>query len=457
MNGHILVKLLCAFFLLGIQANATELNVVERKIEVNGREAAVYAITQSDGTMGLTRNKGDDFEVTLKNSIKFPTSVHWHGMLLPNNQDGVAFITQLPIYPGQTYKYNFPIIQSGTYWMHSHYGLEEQKLLSAPLIINDPDDQKLADQDIVLFLTDFSFRSPAEIFYDLRHKSPSAMAGMSMEQGKKDLVDVQYDAFLTNSKTLKDPQIVRVKAGSKVRLRIINGSSATNFFIRLGKLVGEAIAVDGNRIEPIKGSEFELAVAQRIDIIVNIEQEGTFPILAQGEGTDMQTGLILAFQNAQVPDISQKASNQAGALTNALEGKFRALNGLSQKKADKQILVELGGDMQKYEWTINGQSWPEVTPLLVVNGQRIELLFKNTTSMSHPMHLHGHVFQVTSIDGKEVNGAMRDTILVLPNSSIAVQFDANNPGVWPLHCHLLYHLEAGMMTVLRYDNSSETN
>lgn len=106
--------------------------------------------------------------------------------------------------------------------------------------------------------------------------------------------------------------------------------------------------------------------------------------------------------------------------------------------------------MQDYIWTLNGQSWPEVPPLVVEKGQRVEITFVNTSTMSHPMHLHGHVFQVTAIDGESINGAMRDTVLVMPKSSLSIQFDADNPGVWPLHCHVLYHLEAGMLTVLRY-------
>ena len=115
-------------------------------------------------------------------------------------------------------------------------------------------------------------------------------------------------------------------------------------------------------------------------------------------------------------------------------------------------MLELGGDMKNYQWSINGQIWPNITPLVVKEGERIEITFKNTSMMSHPMHLHGHVFQVISIDGTPLNGAVRDTVLVLPNSTLTIQFDANHPGVWPLHCHLLYHQEGGMMTLVRYEN-----
>lgn len=429
---------------------ANELSIVEKQIIINGANAKVLALTQPDGTLGIRANRGDQFHVLLKNTMQVPTSIHWHGLILPNADDGVAFVTQFPIYPGLSYLYDFPLLQSGTYWMHSHFSLQEQQQLSAPLIIHDPEDASIASQEAILFLSDFSFKSPSEIYRNLRCKKNG---NKKMDMSKmQDLIDVDYDAFITNYRTLENPEIITVEADSKVRLRVINGSSATNFFVLIGQLQGEAIAVDGNRIEPLKDSQFELAVAQRIDIVVEIPKEGgAFPILAQGEGTNMQTGLILATKEAQIPELSVNMPDKAKAFTNLQEERLRALYPLSKTPIENKILVDLGGDMTKYEWTLNGQIWPEVTPLVVAKGQRVEIVFKNSTSMSHPMHLHGHVFQVTAINGKPMNGAMRDTVLVMPNSTLAIQFEANNPGVWPLHCHILYHLEAGMFTVLRYD------
>lgn len=443
-----IIALLLTFY---CSLNAVELHVVERKIIVNDKEATVYGIAQPDGTLGLRIPKNQPFNVQLNNSLNVPTSIHWHGLILPNGQDGVAFITQYLIYPGQHYRYQFPLVQSGTFWMHSHMGLQEQNLLSAPLIIYDPEDAKMANQEVILLLADFSFKPPSSIMANLRCKNYLRAESKGMHD--LDLVDVDYDAYLANYRTLKNPEIIEVSPGTKVRLRIINASSATNFFINLDTIIGEAIAVDGNRIQQFSSSQFELADAQRIDIIVTIPEEGgAFPILAQAEGTDRQTGIILVSKNANVPKLSDNALQRAGRLTNIQERKLQALYPLSSKPIDKRLVVELGGTMAEYTWTINGQAWPESTPLVVEKGQRVEMIFKNKSSMSHPMHLHGHVFQVKSIDGKPIDGALRDTILVLPNSTVSVQFDANNPGVWPLHCHILYHLEAGMFTVLRYSD-----
>lgn len=452
----------CAYFtllfnlilFLKAMAAPTELNIVNKKITVNGKEANVLALTQSDGTLGIKTEKGQFFDVNLKNTLQVPSSIHWHGLILPNEQDGVAFVTQFPLYPGLSYQYRFPLVQSGTYWMHSHYGLQEQRLLSAPLIIHDSDDANLADQEAILLLVDFSFKSPSEIYQQLRSNGKEKKMISDKKMMMQDVVEVDYDAFLINYHDGAHAEIVKVEPGKKVRLRVINAASATNFFISLGGLEGEAIAIDGNRINPLRGSRFELAVAQRIDIVLTIPQEGgIFPILVQGEGTDKQTGLVLSTKElGSFSGISEKAKEKAGALTNSQETKLHTLYPLAKKPIDRQLSVELGGNMSEYIWTMNGQTWPEVTPLVVEQGQRVEIIFKNVSSMSHPMHLHGHVFQVTAMDGKPFEGAMRDTVLVMPNSSLSIQFDANNPGVWPLHCHILYHMEAGMFTVLRYKN-----
>ncbi len=447
-----ILRALTGFFLiLGLEA--VELQIKEKTIHVNGKEAKVLTVAQPDGTWGLKAKKGEQFDVTLRNNIPVSSSVHWHGVLLPNDQDGVAFVTQFPIYPGQSYRYKFPIKQSGTFWMHSHVGLQEQSQLSAPLIFIGPEDSEIASQEVVMLLGDFSFKDPSEIFLKLR--TENAHGGMKMgEMSKPDIVEVKYDALLTNDHTLDNPEIIEVAPGSTVRLRIIDGASATNFFIDLGNLEGQAIAVDGNRINPLTGKTFELAVAQRIDILVSIPKEGgVFPILAQGESIDLRTGIILATKGVAVPKMSSKADKKAGGLTNKQESELRALYPLARKNVDQKVEIVLGGNMANYIWTLNGQSWPEVTPVVVTEGQRVEMAFRNDTTMSHPMHLHGHVFEVVEIDGKRLECAVRDTVLVMPNQTVVVQFDADNPGVWPLHCHILYHLEAGMMTVVRYKDS----
>lgn len=252
----------------------------------------LYKIEQPDGTWGYHGVKGEYFDAIVKNTTDVPTVIHWHGLLLPNDQDGVPYVTQLPIPPGGEYHYRFKLVQSGTYWMHSHFGLQEQQFLSAPLILSDPK-STTKEKDVTLFIGDFSYRKPEVILADLKNaqvSSPMKMHHMDhmnkAEITKPDLNDVDYDAFLINYRSLQDPQIVRVKPGELVRLRVIAGSSMSNYFIKTGMLRGMAIAVDGNDIKPIEGKVFQLATAQRIDIRVKIpEGEGFYPILAQSEGT----------------------------------------------------------------------------------------------------------------------------------------------------------------------------
>jgi FtsP/CotA-like multicopper oxidase with cupredoxin domain len=427
---------------------STILIVKKVPIVVNGKETELFRIEQPDGTWGYHGVKGEDFDAIVKNQTDEPTVIHWHGIILPNNQDGTP-ITQPLIQPGKEYHYHFKFVQSGTYWMHSHYGLQIQKHLSAPLTISDGEEKKNKPQDVTLFLVDFSYKNPETILKDLK----KGMKGISMKMpASRDLSDVKYDAYLTNYRTLKDPEVIRVTPGQSVRLRIINGAAATNFFVGTGKLKGEVIATDGQPVTPFPGTEFQLAAAQRLDVLVKIpEGEGAYPILARGEGRQMQTGLILATQNAPIPVLNEKLPTVAGALNYDQELQYKALNPVQTKKPDQTLVLNLEGNMAKYIWMINNQMWPNVTPLEITPAKRVEIVFKNVTEMAHPMHFHGHTFEVTEINGKPLkDGPMRDTVLVLPHSTVKIQFDSTNPGNWLLHCHLAYHQEAGMMTYANY-------
>ena len=428
----------------------TILKVIDQDIRVNGKTAKVFDIVREDGSPGLSKVEGEAFNVLLDNRTSVPTSIHWHGIILPNRYDGIPYVTQFPVQPGEQYPYNFKIVQNGSYWMHSHYRFQEQKLLSAPLIIYRNKEEQAAHNDQVMFLEDFTFQDPKAIFESLRNSAKERQR-TSMPK-KMDLNDVNYDAFLTNRRTLDNPAIRIVKPGEMLRLRVINGASSSNFFIKLGQLIGSAVAVDGQDIYPLPGNAFEVAMSQRIDIMVKIpETGGAFPVLAQGEGTDMLTGIILATADAAIPKIEEKADQKAGGLSYEQEKKLKAAHPLKSRPIDRRLTVNLEGKMADYVWMLNGQIWPYATPLMVKNGERVEIAFVNKTGMSHPMHLHGHFFQITEIDGEPLAGAMRDTILVMPGSTLKVQFDADNPGVWMLHCHNMYHQHAGMMTTVNYE------
>ncbi len=423
-------------------------------MEVNGKAATMMGLAQTNGERGLSLQVNQPFDVLLENKLPVPTAIHWHGLHPPNNQDGVPNLTQPVIASGATTRYNFRTRPAGTHWMHSHEGLQEAFLLSAPLIVHDPADEPAEEQQIILFLGDFSFTPPNEILEKLRNtpRRPMPMATM-----KPDANDVDYDAYLANDRTLADPEVVRVERNGRIRLRIINGSSGTNFFVNLGQLKGDVVATDGIPVRPFSGSQFPLAIAQRIDVRVQLPQEGAFPILALREGASEQTGFILATPSATIRKLPLRSTSPSGLLTLDMESRLVAVEQPAPKPIDRSFELRLGGNMAKYEWPINGTILDITKPrsakpaIVVKSGQRVAVKFINETGMSHPMHLHGHSFQVTEINGKPLKGALRDTVLVPAKSSVTVAFDADNPGSWYLHCHILWHLAAGMAVLVQYE------
>jgi FtsP/CotA-like multicopper oxidase with cupredoxin domain len=378
----------------------------------------------------------------------------------------------------------------GTYWMHSHHGLQEQSLLTAPLIVRDVAELREDRQEVVLMLHDFTFRTPDEVLAGLTGTSVAAaqaivqaaedspgrkgdshapeprMAGMAADApsmampGKTmsgpggrqmGLNDVHYDAFLANDRTLADPEIVRVERGGRIRLRIINGASSSQFWLDLGELVGLVVAADGHPVHPVAGSRFPIAMAQRLDILIDLPRAGAFPILARLEGTGRQTGIVLATPRVGIPRIADSAQ-AAPPVDNSLEARLTAMEPLPPRPADIVRTITLGGGMKPYAWSMNGEYWPQVTPLMLGKGQRVEIDLVNRSMMAHPIHLHGHAFQVIAIDGRPIQGAVRDTVLVTRMMGrVRIAFDADNPGRWAFHCHNLYHMITGMLTEFRYE------
>jgi FtsP/CotA-like multicopper oxidase with cupredoxin domain len=462
----------------GSSVPQTVLRLARRSIEVNGKPASLFGIQQPDGTFGVRTQVGKRFRVRVENRISEPSLIHWHGLTPPWQQDGVPGISGPPIPPGGSADFDFPLRFGGTYWMHSHQGLQEQLLMAAPLIIRDQRDRP-DQQEVVVMLADFSFTPPEQIFEQLKKGgNMSSMAGASppgpastntkglgqaggtmapgMTMGaaaaKPDLNDVKYDAFLANDRTLGDPEVVKVEPGGRVLLRVINSSSMSAFHVDLGEIDGELIAVDGFRIAPVVARRFPITVAQRLDIRLAIPRApAAHPVLAVLEGENKQTGIVLLAGSAPIARIASMASMASPALTLDLESQLRAVEPLKSRKPDRVHTLNLTGQMAGYGWSINNIAWSkDVPPLPIAKGERVELIFINQTPMPHPMHLHGHEFQVVEIDGRRFAGAVRDTALVPPGRRVVVAFDANNPGLWALHCHLLYHLEAGMFTTLRY-------
>jgi FtsP/CotA-like multicopper oxidase with cupredoxin domain len=440
------------------QDNPIRLSAERRVLDVNGRAASVFGIRQPNGTAGVFLDPGQRFAVALANESGEPTIIHWHGQTPPVRQDGVAdtgFETVIAVGAAQTYDF---APRPGTHWMHSHHGLQEQVLMAAPLIVRTAEDAAADMQEVTVLLHDFSFRDPAEILAGLtggkEMKAGGAMPGMSMLGDAPDLNDIEYDAYLANDRTLSDPAVVRVARGGRIRLRLINGATSTAFWIDLGALGGTVVAIDGNPVKPLNVTRIPMAQAQRVDVILTIPSDGgAFPVLAQREGDRKRTGIILATSNAAVAKVSGDATEVAPPVDNSMEQMLQALAPLRTRGADIVYKVELSGAMMPYSWLMDGRTWANHKPLAVSKGQRVEIELSNGSAMAHPIHLHGHHFQVTALNETSFSGPIRDTVLVPAKGSVKVAFDADNPGRWLFHCHNLYHMAVGMITEVRYDGA----
>lgn len=454
---------------------ARSLSVAKRVIEVNGKPADVFGLLQPDGQTGLSLQAGEQFDVTLSNAIGAPTLIHWHGLTPPWAMDGVPDNPVALLPAAERRRYMFPVGSGGTHWMHAHT-LQEQNLLAAPLIVRTAEEIKRDEQDAVILLHDFSFTPAEELLAKLKgggsggamamghgatmpgmaggahgsHMSGMKMPGMAMSgMAAMDLNDIEYDAYLANDRTLDDPEVVRVEKGGRVRLRIINGATATAFTVDTGALKGKLVAVDGKVVRAVTGSRFPMSMGQRLDILLDIPKDGgAHPVFALREGALERTGIILAAKGATIGKIATDGLEEGPVLGFELEQLLRAVDPLAVRPADRRFDLILSGDMAGYSWQIEGGD-----SLVVKQGERVEIAMQNRSMMAHPMHLHGHHFQVVDINGKAVAGAMRDTVLIPPMGSVTIAFDSNNPGRWPLHCHHLYHMAAGMMSFVAYENA----
>ena len=457
------------------QSSRLSLTATTRTIDVRGRAASVWGLLGSNGQSGLVLDPGQRFAVDLTNSLADPTIIHWHGQIPDNAQDGVPDMPMPVLQPGETRAYDFSA-RAGTHWMHAHIPAHEMMLLAAPLIVRRPEDVAADRQEVTLFLHDFSFKTPAEVLAEITggasmagmdHGQPGqgAMEHSGMDMGAMgqggmmampdmdgmamDINDYNFDAYLANDRTLDDPEVVQVDKGGQVLVRVINASAATVFWIDTGALPGRLVAVDGEPVQPLPGSRFGVAMGQRLDIELDVPREGgAYPVLALREGANERTGVILATPGAAVAKIADVSEGDHPAFSGDLaqESLLRAVTPLPERAPASQPMLMLGGSMMPYVWTINGQTWGTHVPVTAKSGERVEITFHNMSMMAHPMHLHGHAFQVVSTGGARFAGAVRDTVHVPPMGMVTVALDAGEAAHWMLHCHHMPHLSTGMMT-----------
>jgi len=425
------------------------------QVDLGGRVVDTWAYGDSiPGTL-LRATAGDRVQVAFKNSLPMPTSVHWHGLAIQNSMDGVPGVTTPETPAGGTFDFDFVIPDAGTHWFHPHHPLQLDRGLYAPFIVDDPHEPGAYDIEWILVLDDWTDgvgMSPDQILAGLQAKGGSSgmggmnMGGMNMGGMGADGGDVTYPLYLINGRAPSDPQTLAAKPGQRVRMRIINSSADTIFTVALAGHDLQITHTDGYPVSPVSAASLRIGMGERYDAIVTLK-DGVFPFVAEPLGKLGIARALVRTGGGAVPAASFTPSELTGdplTVTSLTAGTGTAL---PAREPDTVQDLALGGTMSPYEWTINGTTYDNTAPLTIRAGQAGRLRITNATMMSHPIHLHGHTFQIGAAGG---TGPRKDTVLVPPMGAVNVDLVADNPGKWMVHCHNAYHAEAGMMTRLDY-------
>lgn len=503
----IFILFLIAFNSFVTQAKTVhyELNIRKSEVNLSGKKTVDWALTVNGGIPAPTLEftEGDDAEIVVHNQLlDEETSVHWHGILLPPEMDGVAYVNTPPIHPGESFTFKFKIRQHGTYWYHSHTMLQEQKGVYGAFIIHPKNKKIKYDKDLVVVLSDWSDENADQIVQNLRkdgdyylYKKNSIRSWFGALQEKSlgnllhnewirmggmDLSDVGYDAFLINGQ--QNSQILNAQPGEKIRVRIINSAASSYFYVSLGKLPMKVISADGIDIEPIETKELFMGMAETYDILLELPQKKNYELRATSQDiTGFASGWIgsgekISAENKVQPNLyatmDHSGMNHAEMDHSAMEHskmdhskmnhemndvietltvdqiQSQTKTDFSKKNPTYDLKLVLDGSMQRYIWHINGKAIYQDRNIEVKEGDVVRFTFVNNTMMHHPMHLHGHFFRV--LNSANEFSPLKHTVDVPPHGTRTIEFLANEPGEWMFHCHNLYHMKTGMARFIKY-------
>jgi multicopper oxidase len=427
-------------------------------IDLGGARARTLAYNNQVPGPLIRANVGDEIAVTVDNGLSRPSSVHWHGIALRNDMDGAS--PAVPnIESGSSFTYRFSSPYPGTYWAHPHTGLDTDYGLYLPVIIDDPAEPGRYDAEWIVMLDDWTSgvgTSPEEIFKGFRSMGMGGMGSMPGMPGvggagTSDLLggdggDVSYPYYVVNGRIPAAATTLTAKPGQRIRIRIINAAADTAFRVALAGHRMTVTHTDGFPVVPTDVDALLLGMGERYDVIVTAGY-GVFPLVASAEGKNAVARALLSTGAGSAPDAAFRPPQLTGRV-----GTVDTFTATPEVKlptnSDLALQARLSGTMMHYDWMINGRPYDQTVPLTVHQGQHATLAFTNETMMWHPMHLHGHTFQVIKSDGTA--GPRKDTVIVKPMQTVTVRLVADNPGVWMLHCHNGYHMDAGMMTTLNY-------
>ncbi len=499
----LIVTLLSTFYLISqTDTIIYHLTISERIVNYSGKKVRALTVNGSIPGPVLTFKQGQYAVIYITNQLKEETSVHWHGLLLPSFQDGVPYLNTPPIKPGETFKFEFPIRQSGTYWYHSHTGLQEQRGVYGAIVILPERPHIKYDTDLVIVFSDWTNENPDNIlktlkrgseWYQIKKGSVTSLNKVLKEKGGlkaqikmwmmrmpgMDISDIAYDKFLANGDTVK--YYPNLKPGQTVRLRIINASAGTYFWINSGYGDLTIVSADGKDVDPVRTDKLLIAIAETYDIIVKIPEKHSIEIKATaqdgsghvsvflGKGTPIYASAIpkpdpvkmmismskmmekkkKGMQMPMMPSESSKNDSIKPFNYNILRSTIPTA--LPDTMPVKTYTFELTGNMWRYIWSINGKTLSEADKIIIRKGERVRFVLINRTMMHHPMHLHGHFFRVINNQGEY--SPLKHTVDVPPMQKVTIEFDANEEDDWFFHCHILYHMKSGMARVIHYQGS----
>ncbi len=524
-----------------------DLYVKDTIVNFTGKEKRAIAVNGQIPMPTLTFTEGDTAEIHVHNKLKESTSLHWHGLFLPNKEDGVPFLTQMPIEPNTTHIYRFKIIQHGTHWYHSHSGLQEQIGMYGSLILkkrqDDPTFRKGIDDlpTVPIILSEWTDYDPDNVHRMLHNasdwfaikKGTTQSYAEAIKEGHfktkltnewkrmlaMDVSDIYYDKFLING---KNESIAHgFNRGDKVRLQISNGGASSYFWLTYAGGKMTVIANDGNDVEPVEVDRLIIGVSETYDVVVTIPTINTafeflatpedrtksasiyigsgikqlvrpLPKLKYFEGMKMMNdmmkmngnlddmGMNMSLQQMDMntvmyPEITgenkhnkmdnmpemdmeqmdhskHNASNSEIVTLNYAMLKSTIKTTLSPEAPIRELKFELTGNMNRYVWSMDNKVLSETDKIQIKKGEIVRITMYNNSMMRHPMHLHGHDFRV--INGQGDYAPLKNVMDIMPMETNVIEFEANMEGDWFFHCHILYHMMAGMNRVFSYENQA---
>jgi len=505
----VIISVLVAMLTLAQKVVRYDLVISDTTVNFSGKEKRGISINGQIPAPALLFTQGDTAEIHVHNRMMHETSIHWHGLILPNEQDGVPYLTTAPIKGMSTHVFRFQIVQHGTYWYHSHTMLQEQIGMYGAFVIRKKDENNKPEYTMVL--SDWTDQNPAQVERMLHQSSDwfsikkqatqnyrEAMQANNastkfLNEFKRmeamDVSDVYYEKVLINGKEKTEAWFA---PGDTVRVRVINGSSSTYFWINYAGARLIVVASDGADVEPVEVDRLIIGVSEVFDLLLVVPQNGKSELLATSEDRTKSASLWIGegVENAVTPlerlsyfegmkmmnqmmttggkmnDMGMTMSLQEMDMNmvmypEARAGEMVTLNYSMLKAPEstklpsaltREMQIELTGNMNRYVWTVDNKTVSEVDKILVKRGENLRIIITNNSMMRHPMHLHGHFFRL--VNGQGDYSPLKTVVDIMPMETDTIEFNTSESyGDWYFHCHILYHMMSGMGRIFHYEDT----